>query len=176
MTNTKHSYLIDSDVFITAQNSYYAFDLCPGFWESLIYHHKDGHLHSVDRVKNELLAGRKTDPLVYWAGKELPAGFFLKVDTSEVIKAYEEIFLWVNRNTQFYDQAKAKFATGADGWLVAYAMIHKKIVVTHETSRPQAKSIIKLPDVCHQFKVTYKDVFSVLKSLSVQFSWKASKS
>ena len=25
-------YLVDSDVFITAKNLYYSFDLCPGFW------------------------------------------------------------------------------------------------------------------------------------------------
>jgi hypothetical protein len=28
------SYILDSDVLITAKNSYYAFDLCPGFWRS----------------------------------------------------------------------------------------------------------------------------------------------
>ena len=32
-------YLVDSDVFITAKNLYYAFDLCPGFWKSVVHHH-----------------------------------------------------------------------------------------------------------------------------------------
>ena len=26
-------YLLDSNVFIEAKNRYYAFDICPGFWE-----------------------------------------------------------------------------------------------------------------------------------------------
>ncbi|MCG8556092.1 MAG: DUF4411 family protein [Proteobacteria bacterium] len=29
-------YVVDSDVFITAKNRYYAFDICPGFWKSVI--------------------------------------------------------------------------------------------------------------------------------------------
>ena len=32
-------YVIDSDVFISAKNSYYAFAICPGFWASLLHHH-----------------------------------------------------------------------------------------------------------------------------------------
>ncbi len=28
------TYLVDSDVFITARNLYYSFDICPGFWKS----------------------------------------------------------------------------------------------------------------------------------------------
>ncbi|MBF0147506.1 MAG: DUF4411 family protein [Magnetococcales bacterium] len=29
----KFDYLLDSNVFIEAKNRYYAFDICPGFWE-----------------------------------------------------------------------------------------------------------------------------------------------
>ena len=35
-----------------------------------------------------------------------------------------------NNRPQFPDLAKAKFATEADGWLVAYAMVHGVAVVT----------------------------------------------
>lgn len=40
-------YVIDSDVLITAKNSYYAFDLCPGFWSSLRVKHRAGQVHSL---------------------------------------------------------------------------------------------------------------------------------
>ncbi len=56
-------YLVDSDVLITAKNLYYAFDICPGFRKSLLHHHREGQLFSVDRVRNELLAGRRTENL-----------------------------------------------------------------------------------------------------------------
>jgi len=59
--STNRPYILDSDVFIAAKNSYYAFTICPGFWNSLIHHHEAGNIGSIDRVKGELLAGRKTD-------------------------------------------------------------------------------------------------------------------
>ena len=31
--------------------------------------------------------------------------------------------MWVQRHSRYSDYAKAKFATGADGWLVAYAQV-----------------------------------------------------
>ena len=40
-----------------------------------------------------------------------------------------------------------KFATGADGWLVAHARVHGATVVTNEQSAPDSKREIKLPDV-----------------------------
>lgn len=31
-------YIVDSDDFITAKNRYYAFGICPGFWDRVIDH------------------------------------------------------------------------------------------------------------------------------------------
>ena len=165
-------YIIDSDVFITAKNLYYAFELCPGFWDSLIHNYGAGNAYSIDRIRNELLAGRETEDLVQWVKTKLPADFFFRTDDSDVTSAYAEVMLWVQRNPQYFDQAKAKFATEADGWLVAYAMVHNVTVVTNEQPRPEAKNRILLPDVCTQFKVTYKDTFFMLRDLAVRFEWR----
>ena len=35
-------YLVDAEVFITAKNLYYSFDICPGFWNSVLHHHRTG--------------------------------------------------------------------------------------------------------------------------------------
>ncbi|MDE2975453.1 MAG: DUF4411 family protein [Gemmatimonadota bacterium] len=75
------TYLVDSDVFITAKNLYYSFDLCPGFWRSVLHHHREGRVFSVDRVRSELLAGSRTDDLVQWVTDAVPSTFFLPVDT-----------------------------------------------------------------------------------------------
>jgi hypothetical protein len=171
MTN-KSLYIIDSDVLITAKNRYYAFDICPGFWKSIIHHYKKGSVYSIDRVKHELLAGRKTDNLVQWTSNKLPSDFFRGVDDKDVTAAYTKIMMWVQRNPQYFDAAKAKFAAGADGWLVAYAMVHHATVVTNEQPAPQSKIEIKIPDICAQFKVPYKDTFFMLKDLAIQFDWK----
>ena len=57
-------YLLDPDVFTTAKSPYYAFDICPGFWKGLPHDCRAGQVFSVDRARNELLAGRRTVDLV----------------------------------------------------------------------------------------------------------------
>lgn len=170
--SSKHLYMLDSDVFIAAKNSYYAFRICPGFWDRLIHHHDAGNICSIDRVKSELLAGRKTEDLVQWVRNKSPVGFFVDTADEAVTAAYAEVMLWVQRNPQYFDQAKAKFATEADGWLVACAMARDAIVVTNEQPRPEARNRVLLPDVCTHFKVTYKDAFFMLKDLAIRFEWK----
>ena len=165
------AYLVDLDVFITAKNLYYPFDICPGFWKSLLHHHRAGRVYSIDRVRSELLAGRKTEDLVQWVRREVPDGFFLPVDTADVADAYTDIMMWVQRHAKYFDHAKAKFATGADGWLVAYARVHGATVVTNEQSAPESKKEVKLPDLCAQFGVQRDNTFAMLRSLNVQFDW-----
>ena len=164
-------HLVDSDVLITAKNLYYAFDICPGFWKSLLHHHREGYLFSVDRVRNELLAGRRTEDLVQWVRTDVPAGFFLSVDTDEVARAYTDIMMWVQRHPSYLDHAKAKFATGADGWLVAYAQVHSATVVTNEQPAPGSRKDVKLPDVCDKFEVSRENTFDMLRALRTQFDF-----
>lgn len=164
-------YIIDSDVLITAKNVYYAFDICPGFWKSLIHHHREGRLFSIDRVRSELLAGRKTEDLVRWVRDDLPGAFFLEVDSDAVTNAFTEIMVWVQRHQTCFDYAKAKFATGADGWLVAYARVHGAIVITNEQPAPGSRKEIKLPDVCDQFAVKRENTFSMLRAMGIRLDW-----
>ena len=109
------TYVVDSDVFFTAKNLYYSFDICPGFWKSVLHHHREGRVFSVDRVRSELLAGHRKEDLVQWARDKVPAEFFLPVDIDEVVRAYMDIMMWVQRHPKYFDYAKAKFASGADG-------------------------------------------------------------
>ncbi len=170
--STDHPYLLDSDVFIAAKNSYYAFAICPGFWDSLIHYHSAGKIFSIDRVRSELLAGRRTEDLAQWVRNSVPPAFFMDTSEQTVVNAYGQVMLWVQRNAQYSDQAKAKFATEADGWLVAYAMVDSVTVITNEQPRPQSRNRILLPDVCTQFGVTYNDTFAMLHKLAVRYEWR----
>ncbi|MDQ8201488.1 DUF4411 family protein [Pelagicoccus sp. SDUM812003] len=163
------SYLIDSDVLITAKNRYYAFPICPGFWESLLHGYSSGSLHSIDRVKQELLNGSPDDDLVKWVSNSVPNEFFHTCGVSDVVDAFREIMMWSQRHTRFTDAAKAKFASGADGWLVAYCRVYGTTVVTNEQPAPESKKEIKLPDVCDEFSVRYEDTFSMLHRLGAQY-------
>jgi len=171
MSKKPHFYL-DTDVFIAAKNAYYAFSICPGFWKSLIHHHGKERVYSIDPIRREILAGRDTDDLVQWAKNEVPDEFFLEADDEDVVDAFTEVMLWVQRSSRYTEAAKAKFATEADGWLVAYAKVHPGIVVTNEQPRPDSKSRILLPDVCKQFKVECQGTFTMLKELKVRYEWK----
>lgn len=166
---TARTFILDSDVFITAKNAYYAFDICPGFWKGLIHTHRLGAVRSIDRIRNELLVGRREEDLVQWLKKEVPAAFFLDSNSADVSSAYAEVMLWVQRNSQYFDRAKAKFATEADGWLVAYSMVNGTVVVTNEQPRPESRNRVLLPDVCTQFEVPFQDTFLMLRELSLRF-------
>jgi hypothetical protein len=162
-------FLLDSDVFIAAKNAYYAFDICPGFWKALVQMHQLGRARSIDRIRNELLLGRKEEDLVQWVRKKIPGSFFHESNADDVSSAYADIMLWVQQNPQYFDRAKAKFATEADGWLVAYSIVHGTVVVTNEQPRPDSRNRVLLPDVCVQFKVQYQDTFVMLRDLAVRF-------
>jgi len=161
-------YLLDSDVFITAKNTCYAFDICPGFWDSLLYHYSKQTVFSINRVRNELLAGRATDDLVRWVRKKVPRTFFLPAEAGDAPTQYGQIMLWAQQHPRYCEEAKAKFAASADGWLVAYAGVHGFIVVTNEKPEPDSRRAIKIPDVCQQFSVTYINTFDLLRRLGVK--------
>lgn len=165
------SCLVDSDVFITARNRYYSFDICPGSWKSVVHHRQEGRVFSIDRVRSELLAGQRTDDLVRWVEENVPRDFFLPVDTDAVASAFEKVMMWVQRHPKYFDHAKAKFATGADGWLVACGQVNGATVVTNEQSAPESRRQVKLPDVCDAFEVRRANIFDMLRALNVRFDW-----
>lgn len=82
------TYLLDSNILITAHRFYYAFDICPGFWRQVIAHHESGSLYSIDRVKTEL--EEQGDELAEWIDQQLSDSFFLSTDEPGTIKSYGE--------------------------------------------------------------------------------------
>ncbi|MCY4264955.1 MAG: DUF4411 family protein [Gammaproteobacteria bacterium] len=102
---------------------------------------------------------------------EVSRGFFLPVDNEEVGRVFTQVMLWIERHPNYLDQAKAEFATGADGWLVACAKVHNAIVVTNEQSSPQSQRRMKLPDVCDKCNVRRESIFQMLRTLAAEFDW-----
>lgn len=74
MRSEGRKFLLDANVLIAAHRSYYAFDLCPGFWASVIQGCGAKRIFSTRRVQAELEAGG--DALANWVKQKLPAGFF----------------------------------------------------------------------------------------------------
>ncbi len=161
------TYILDANVFIEAARRYYAFDIAPPFWESLVYHAANGRIQSIDRVKQELERGK--DELATWATAQF-SDAFASTDEEDIIESYSEVMTWVQAQEQFSDAAKADFATGADGWLVAYARCKGLKVVTHELPATDARRKVPIPNVCDAFGVNYGDTFEMLRELGVRFS------
>lgn len=161
------TYVLDANVFIEAACHYYAFDLVPGFWESLVQHATEGVVASIDRVKNELKRGK--DELAEWADSRFSGAFF-STDDAGIVGAYSQVMAWVQGQAQFLDAAKADFAGGADGWLVAAAIARGSVVVPHEIPAPEARRKVPIPNVCQAFDVRYVDTFKMLRELGVRLA------
>lgn len=87
------TYVLDSNIFIEAKQRYYAFDVCPGFWDALVWQHGQGKIVSIDRVKTELTGF--DDDLKVWALTTMPDGCFFDTDLDIVLEAYGEGIAWV---------------------------------------------------------------------------------
>lgn len=63
-------YLLDANAFIEAKDRYYGFDICPGYWSSLLVQHAAKRLFSIDRVGEEL--NEQDDIVKRWIKDEVP--------------------------------------------------------------------------------------------------------
>ncbi len=162
-------YILDANIFIEAKNRYYAFNLCPGFWDSLLHHNSMGILESIDRVRKELLDGK--DNLATWSKKS--PDLFASTVSKDVLRAYRDIIQWVQSQERFTNAAKSEFADDPDAWVIAYAKANNAIVVTQEASAPKSRKDVKIPDVCKHFGVECSNTFDMLEELGVVFRWEA---
>ena len=160
-------FILDTNVFVEAHRRYYAQDICPGFWKCLAHYSQEGRVLSIDRVRNEIL---NPSTLVDWV-RQAPDGLFVSSSEQSVAGKYKEIMDWVQGNKQFRTDAKKEFARGADGWAAAYAKAHDAVLVTHEAFHPDAKKRVPLPNVCIQFRISYKNTFEMLRELEAVFDW-----
>ncbi len=158
------TYLLDANVFIQAKNLHYGFDFCPAFWEWLVQQNAAGGLvSSVEKVGDELRAG--ADALAEWAG-ERGAGFFL-APGNEVVPALTAVSTWAN--SQGYEPAAvATFLQVADYWLVAHALAHQCIVVTHEVPAQTARKI-KIPNACLGLGIQCVSPYEMLRNERARF-------
>jgi Domain of unknown function (DUF4411) len=151
-------YWIDSSVFIEAQDNLYPFKNVPGFWKHIDVKLQEGSVRSSEMVYKELVSFG--DDLSKWIKSRKANGVSIQI-TPEVEDNFTKIANWVKEK---YDDANANdFLKGADGWIIAHAMVAKGIVVSQESQKhPNAKKA-RIPDVCHQFGVKCVKLIDMLK-------------
>lgn len=167
--NAQPRYLLDANVFMESARRYYAFDLCPGYWECVVHHCSAGRVYSLDQVFREIQRGK--DVLAAWSKKPKPRALFLSTDDKKIIGAYGEVVRWVSAQARFTSQARTDFFAKADPWIVAAGMAEKFVVVTHEEPRPESRKRVAIPDVANAFSVPVVNTFEMLRDLKAQFNW-----
>ena len=157
------AYLLDANVFISAKKAYYAFDLCPGFWEWLERAHGRGSVLSVEAVYNELVG--LGDELTEWA--KMHRAMFIPPSPAD-LPFVARVNRWAIESPDHDPAAKAEFAAAADSFLVAQAMAGTHTVVTHETVGDSRKRI-KIPNAAIANGVTVMNPFVMLRSEGARF-------
>ena len=156
-------YLLDANVFIQAKNLHYGFDFCPAFWDWLVDQNRSGKVASVERVADELYAG--DDDLAVWV-KERGANFFLRPDGA-VAAALGTVSNWAN-GANYELAAVNTFLQVADYWLVAHALAHDFIVVTHEIPAETFRKI-KIPNACIGLSLRCMSPYEMLRRERARF-------
>jgi hypothetical protein len=148
-------YLLDANVFMSANRLHYGLDFCPAFWDWLIVMHRSAKLFSVERVADEIAA--VDDELSKWAAA-LDDGFFI-APTEQTLGALGRVNQWVRQHThpdgtRYTPAALNQFAQSADFYLIAQALEAGHTLVTHEVPRNTPTKVLRIvPDKqnsCHK--------------------------
>lgn len=160
-------FVLDSDVFIAAHRGYYAFDIAPGFWTKLLTRAQSDIIVSITEVLGEIKDGFKKEPddLGRWATNDFRP-YFDRVDQQDVLAAYTKVIDWVCLDNSYSDAAKQKFASVADGWLIAYALAKDVCLVTNENKRNK-KGRVTIPDVCEHFGIEYINTYDMMRRIGI---------
>jgi hypothetical protein len=161
-------YLLDSNIFIEAQNRYYANDICPGFWDWLDDANRRGLVASIGEVYEEL--SDRTDPLAQWIRERRDSGWFLDVADDQTQTSFAEIIQHIESIERYTRPNKNQFLDGADPWLIARARTMGWSVATHEQFNEHSTRV-KIPNVCRDFGVTTRSTFDMLRELRATFEW-----
>lgn len=162
-------FIVDTSVLTQAHRLYYPRDVVPGFWRTLQEAHARGDLTFIDRVLKEINDYHEEDELSEWANHLIPSSAFPSTATAEVTGEYGRLVAWVEAQARLSRAAKDRFARGADGWVIAYAIVEGCTVISQEERSPNSKSNIKIPDVCDAHSVKHLGTIDLLRALGAKF-------
>ena len=165
-------FLLDANVLITANSTYYPLDQVPEFW-SWVHHQAESNRLKIPReIMEEIKAGRKDDdPLLDWIC--IP-----EIESSLLLDELVDVALVQHVVSTGYaadlsDDEVEKI--GRDPFLIAYALADpaERTVVTTEVSRPSAqRANRKVPDVCQNLGALNCGPFALNRALGFRTGWR----
>ena len=166
-------YILDTNVILKAQATYYRHTICPGFWQFMTIRHLAGLLFSLDVVHTELLAKADEYAKEYlrtWLAQHSSAEqFFLSTKDYAVRREHARMSRIIKANTSYNQKQVKRFLAGADLKQIAYAKVYGCVVVTEEQPADDASSKVRIPSICRQFGVPCRSTFDMLEELEIAF-------
>lgn len=157
-------YLLDTNTYIEAKNSYYSMDFCPAYWSWLDQQFANSVAGSIDMIGRELKDGN--DELAEWV--KARNGQFIANDDDATQTAFVQIIEYVMAQN-FNPANRDNFLAKADPWLIAKAMSTGAIVVMHESLVNENTKKVKVPNICKQFGVQCINTFEFLRQTNAKF-------
>ncbi|PAF43528.1 DUF4411 family protein [Helicobacter sp. 11S02596-1] len=160
-------YLIDANIFIESALRYYAFDICPGFWDWLkIVSIEKTHIKSVKKVLEEVKQPKELSEFL----KELNKNKFF-IDENKITP---ESFMAVASKLEqmnYESEPISEFSSGADFFLIALAYQDHYKIVTHEKRADNTRKRIKIPNVCQELGIECINVADLLRDEKIKFHY-----
>lgn len=158
-------YLLDSNTYIQAKNSYYNMTFCPAYWDWLDQQAAQHQVGSISEVYDELVDG--SDSLADWVRSR--RSHFIPTVSPEIQSAMSDIANYVMALPRKPQANIDLFLEKADPWLIACAMVGGHTLVTHEVWQDPNSKKVKIPNICDQFGVRYINTFGLLSELEASF-------
>lgn len=162
-------YLLDTNIFIESHKRFYNMAVFPCFWAGLVTMAQNGIIFTIDKVKDEVYAGK--DDIKTWFKNNFPANAVLPVD-EVTMAAYQRVQTTVRNTGKYKSSALNGYAadTLADPFICAYALGHGNIsIVSYEISKPSSQTEIKIPDVCNLIGIPCLQIYEMLLALHATF-------
>jgi len=165
-------FIVDTNFFIQSHRITYPLDVAVNFWQKVKRLSEEEKIISIDKVREEIF--KNDDEIKSWIEQNIKSDFFKSTEMQEVLDEYQRVVNWANSKSMHYvKKAIDEFLEfeNADAWLIAYALsINKNCqIVTQEKREPNRKSKIKIPEVCNDFNLPYKNIIEMFRELGETF-------
>ena len=164
-------YLLDANAFIDANRDYYPIDRVPEFWNWLVFMGEQGlvkvPLEIFEEVVNPPPARR--DEVSEWLNGHEDSLLLDEAASVALVARVTDI----GYASDLTDVEVSKI--GRDPFLIAYALVDNRVVVSNEISKPsRQRANRKVPDVCNDANLGVRciNMFRLIRELDFRTDWR----
>lgn len=163
-------YLLDSNVLVTAANTYYGIPQVPELWTWLLHQGESGVIKTPLEIHEEVAEGRKEgDELLGWIKHDTNRVRWPQMNNAK-IELVQRVVKEGYANDLTDDEVEK-----IDPFLISYALGEaERCIVTTEISKSSRKRHNRhIPDICATLGVNCCRPWDLNRKLGVKTAWKA---